>query len=676
MQTIKTIIIASLFCCLCSLTGFCQVITNYARGGVSTSFEIEWTADNFGTIQWQKSTDGGDTWTNINGATRPKYDVIITSDTHYRAKIESQEECEPTYITREVKLVRLTVNTISTLENSAEFEISNIDFKDANIVEYGFCYNLSELNTRNYQDMQKIKVGNSIPTENTFTINCTGLIPNTSYSIRVYFKTEDGSIIYGPNKIVKTQPGIKWTNEDWEISKTAIVAQFELAGYVSTMGNPNVVFKYGTTPSNLQTINVVSLGSNRYASEEITGLAPNTSYLIQAEASFNDGVQTITKEVKTLPDYSNIVVDNTTQPVKHTIRWDATRTLHRISPEGLNTEYPRIIRLNKDTLLCAYHGGSGSDQWQNIYLQKSFDNGRTWTTPTILMDKERSSMGSRYWRFANPEMIKLQNGWILMSFIGNGRPEENENCHVMIITSKDDGETWSDPIIVGRGRTWEPMIVQLPHGELEMLVASEAAWWKTGGTVHQEILFSRSTDNGQTWTAFKRACYSPNRRDGMPVATVLQGNKGILFSIEIVNDDGFGSPSLLHRALNEEWDPTPWNGVSDNRRWKVNMDAHGGAPYILQLPTGEIVLSAHVNGRNGIWQTSYPRVTVGDNNGKNFISHTTLLSNLPANKGAYYNSLFLKDEETVWMVITHSLFEGSIRKQGEIMYLEGKIIAR
>ena len=676
MQTIKTTTITLLFCSLFSLTGLCQVVTSYARGGETTSFEIEWTVDNFGTIQWQRSTDGGNTWTNINRATKPRYQAVVTSDTHYRAKIESQEECEPTYITREVKLVRFAVSLVSVLENSVEFEVSNIDFKDANIVEYGFCYNLSELDTRNYRDMQKIKIANSIPTENTFTVNCNGLIPNTSYSVRIYFKTEDGSTIYGPSRIVETLPGIKWTNEDWEITKTAIVAQFELAGYINTMGSPNVVFKYGTTQSNLQTISTVDLGNNRYASEEINGLAPNTSYFIQAEASFNGETQTITKEVKTLPDYSDIVVDNTTQAIKHIIQWDATRTLHRISPEGLNSEYPRIIRLNKDTLLCAYHGGSGSDQWQNIYLQKSFDNGRSWTDPTILMDKEKSSMGNRYWRFVNPEMIKLQNGWILMSFVGNGRPETNENCHVMVIASKDDGETWSDPIIVGRGRTWEPMIVQLPNGELEMLVASEAAWWQTEGGLHQEILFSRSTDDGQTWTTFKRACYSPNRRDGMPVATVLQGNKGILFSIEIVDDNGFGSPSLLHRSLNEEWDPTPWDGVSDNRRWRVNVNGHGGAPYMLQLPTGEIVVSAHVNGRNNIWQTGYPRTVVGDNNGKNFMSPVTPLPNLPTNQGAYYNSLFLKDEETVWMVITHSLFEGSTRKKGEIMYLEGKIVKR
>lgn len=669
----KSIILIQFIFSSC-LIAFGQMETNYARSGVSTSIEIDWTAYNHGTIQWQSSTDAT-SWNNIQGATNATYTFTPSVDSYYRAEIKSQEECEPTYITKQIKVVQFTVNHLSSTEKSAEFEVSNLNLNGAKVVEYGFCYTLSELNSRSYRDMQTVKAGNEIPSETTFDVVCENLMPGTTYSIRIYFKTEDGSMIYGPGKIAKTLPGLKWTAEDWTISKTTIGACFELADYNSIQGNPNVVFKFGTSSDNLQPINVTNLGNFKYASALVNNLLPNTSYIAQAEATIDGELQIIQKEVKTLPDYSGIVVDNSPTSVKHTISWDATKTLHQISPTGLQAEYPRIIRISQDTLLCSYHGGSGSDHWVNIYLQKSYDNGQTWTEPSVLMDKEKSSIGSRYWRFANPEMIKLKNGWIVMSFIGNGNPETNDNCHVMVITSKDNGQTWSDPIIVGRGRTWEPMIVQLPNGELEMLVASEAAWYP-GSNLAQEIFYSRSTDNGQTWTEFKRASYSPNRRDGMPVAIVMQGNKGILYTIEIVNDGGFGSPSVLHRPLDGEWDGTDWDGVSDDDRWKVDINGHGGAPYMIQLPTGEVVLSAHTNGRNGIWQTSYPRIVVGDSNGKNFTTPVTPLSNLPASEGAYYNSLFLKDENTVWLVVTHSLYEGTTRKKGEIKFLEGKIVEK
>lgn len=652
-----------------------ESVVSYARGGLKTSLEIGWNTSNYGDIQWQISNDNGQTWNNINNATSPVYEFLALNDAFYRAKITTQDLCEPVYVERQVKTVTFNVDVLSTGSNSVDFGISSVNLKDAQIVEYGFAYNLSELNTRNFKDMQRVKAGDIIPGGTSFQLTCNQLQPGSTYSIRVYFKTADGSIIFGPGKIAKTLPGLKWTTENWTITKTSLLGCFELADYTALLGNPNLVFKFGTSENDLQTFDIVEKGNFKYSSQILTNLTPNTTYIMRVEATFDGETHVLSKTVKTLPDYSNVVVDNTSSGVKNTIKWDATKTLVPISPVGLQTEYPRILRVSADTLLCSYHGGSGTDYWVNIYLQKSFDNGKTWTAPTILMDKEKSTIGNRYWRFCNPEMVKLKNGWILMPFTANGNPETNDNCHTLLMISKDNGESWGDPFIVGRGRSWEPMITQLPNGELELFVSSEAAWWGTAGQGPQEILFARSTDNGLTWTSLKRAAYSPDRRDGMPSAVVMQGNKGILFSIEIVNDGGWGSPSLVKRGLNEEWDASPWNNADTNKRWHVPMYAHGGAPYTIQLPTGEIVVMAHVNGRS-VWQTSYPRIAVGDSNGKNFITPVTPLTTLPAAEGCYYNSLFLKDSETVWLVMTHSLYNGSTRVKGEIQYLEGKIIKR
>lgn len=673
MTMFKTIFFFTFLILITSAMG--QTEVSYARLGTTSSLEITWTADNYGTIQWQKSTNQGESWTNITNQTKPVLEFTASGDALYRAQITGQPDCEPLYITREVKTVSFDIELSTITEDSAFFQVSNLNLREAEIVEWGFSFNRSELYPRSYKDMQMVKSGENLPTGSSFEIACGNLLPGTSYSIRLYLKTADGSVIYGPGRIAVTLAGIKWTNENWIITKNSLSACFELAGFNSTMGNPDVQFRFGTSTDNLQSYTVSELGNYKYASETMASLEANTTYFIQALAMVDGDLQVITKQVKTLPDYSNVVVDNTPTSVQHTVKWDNTQTLHRISPEGLQTEYPRIIRVNADTLLCSYHGGTQGDYWVNIYLQKSYDNGRTWTEPTTLLDKEKSVMGQRYWRFCNPEMTKLKNGWILMPFIGNGNPETNDNCHVLIMVSKDKGETWSDPQIIGRGRTWEPMILQLPNDELELYVSSEAQWYGTGSNVYQEILYCRSTDNGETWTQLKRACYSPNRRDGMPVAINMQGNKGILFSVEIVNDGGWGSPTLVHRPLNGEWDETPWDGISDDDRWKVNMNAFGGGPYILQLPTGEIVTSAHVNG-SAVWQTSYARIAVGDSDGKNFTTPVTPITNLPSTQGAYYNSLFLKDNETVWLVVTHSLYDGTTRKKGEIQYIEGKIIEK
>ena len=103
----------------------------------------------------------------------------------------------------------------------------------------------------------------------------------------------------------------------------------------------------------------------------------------------------------------------------------------------------------------------------------------------------------------------------------------------------------------------------------------------------------------------------------------------------------------------------------------------GGAPYCLQLPTGEIVITAYYEKTGSVWQTARPRVYVGDSSGHNF-SHGTLplsgSSPLPYGTGAVCCSLFLKDPETVWLLISKAKYTGSNRDESVIMLLEGKII--
>ena len=84
----------------------------------------------------------------------------------------------------------------------------------------------------------------------------------------------------------------------------------------------------------------------------ITDLLPNTTYFAQAEVIIGGQKQIISKEIKTLPDYSGVAVERT-KSASHTIRWDATQSLQSISPAGLLTEYPRVIRVSEDTLACA-----------------------------------------------------------------------------------------------------------------------------------------------------------------------------------------------------------------------------------------------------------------------------------------------------------------------------------
>jgi hypothetical protein len=274
---------------------------------------------------------------------------------------------------------------------------------------------------------------------------------------------------------------------------------------------------------------------------------------------------------------------------------------------------------------------------------------------------------SSYWRFCNPELRELDNGWILLAYTANGKPETNDNCYVHILTSKDRGSTWEGPLKIVTGRSWEPVIIQLPGGELELFYSSEARWWPDD-VLEQEIHSIRSTDNGQTWSWPEVVAYFPGKRDGMPVPVILQGNKGVIFSIECVNH--WLSPWIIKRDLGGNWelpDPILNNGPT---RWTVSgFSGFGGAPYLIQLPSGETVLSIHTGGVND-WKKSHMEVMIGDNDGRNFRNLTTPYGTLPVNEGAIMNSLFLKDSQTVVAIASRNFSDGS----GAIYWLEGTIV--
>lgn len=652
-----------------------SLVNHYVKASLNATLRLAWTPDNYGTIQWQSSADQGQTWTDISGANSAEYTVKAPARgaVYYRVVVNGDEACEPFVQTHVLNVVSFNVNLAETYATSAVFTVSGLDIPASEVVEYGVCYNYSGLN-RTYTSMQRQAIGKQLPEGDSFEVTCEGLLPSKSYSLRLYFKTKDGSLVYGPGKLVQTLAGLEWTTEDWTITKNAVRARFQLSGYFGA--TPTMKFEFGQ-PGNMKTYTTSAVTGKTmvWQSASITGLQPATDYIARVTATVDGEEQVIEKTVRTWTDYSTYEVDNTVKPVKHRIRWGTRRT--QLNPDNMKAEYPRLLRLNDNELLLAYHGGDGAstnDYWQNIYLQRSYNNGVTWTAPEKYMDKSRTFTTNNWYRFCNPELVKLQNGWVVMSFIGNANPETNDNCQVFVTISKDGGYTWGDPITVMRGRCWEPMIVQLPGGELELLVSSEAAWWQKNNGDNQEIRCARSTDNGQTWTSSIRACYFPGQRDGMPVVVNMQGNQGLLFSIETPTSNI--NPSLVHRSLVQEWETGEWDGVQDDRRW-INTNLQGGcAPYMIQLPTGEIVMCAHQNQNGDVWQTCRSSVSIGDSSGHNFTARTLPFSSLPRGEGAYYCQLFLKDPTHIWLIITHSTYNGTTNTKNVIEYIEGTITER
>ncbi|MCH5219145.1 MAG: exo-alpha-sialidase [Muribaculaceae bacterium] len=640
----------------------------YAVQGQEVKFNITWTSENYGKLQWEQSTDNGETWTAIKDATKPSFSYIMKNDSPslYRVVIEGDPSCPAITEVREVRLVDISGRVAESGSDYINITVSAPLLVDVDLAEYGYAVSLGGLN-RPHTLIERVKVGDSLPGEQ-FVMTCAGLLPGTSYSLRPYFKTADGSVLFGAAKSAKTKDGIAFDSEDWIIEKNTVQIPFSSTTELSE--EPELWF--GADKSSLEKCDIKALGNNKYCSQNLKNLTPGTTYLAVVKARIGEDVFEIEKNVTTWSDYSTFEVDKTVKPVTHGIDWDNTNLIC-LTPDKLQVEYPRMCRVDENKILLAYHGGE-NDAWHNCYLSKSYDNGRTWTDAEEIFNKTNTFLGSGYWRIVNPEMTRLANGWVILTCVANANPETNFNCKVLATISKDGGESWSDPIVVGRGRTWEPQVVQLPNGELELLVSSEATWWEQGGALNQEIVSTRSTDNGLTWTQYKRASYKAGARDGMPVAVVMQGNKGVVFIEESVN--GGIPPTIQHRDLDKEWDTLAWNAQDDKDRWRTGFKTGAGAPYMIQLPTGEFLIMAHSDQTGAVWQTSRPQTALTDNSGHGFYYFKTPLSGnvLPAQCGAYYNSFFLYDDTTVWLLFTKAQYDGDRRVESDIMILPGKIV--
>jgi hypothetical protein len=314
--------------------------------------------------------------------------------------------------------------------------------------------------------------------------------------------------------------------------------------------------------------------------------------------------------------------------------WD-TASLTLVQAGGV---YGRMLRLPDQRILCSYERGS------RVWVRASRDEGRTW-------DTEIPVAAYPFGGAANPEMLVLQNGWILLSY--NERPRDGVHPFTIMTTvSKDNGATWEAPQLVyeaginsGTG-CWEPAQIQLASGEIQLYFANEKPY---PNTTEQEISMVRSLDNAATWSLPQRVSFRPGFRDGMPVPIILPAGKGVVFAIEDNGMAGKFKPAIVD-AAGSRW-PALHTQLPDS--------VYAGAPYLRQFPGGETVLSFQSGeGRlnEGTQNNSQMVVYLGDADATNFTAKSVPFPVAPEASGLW-NAVFIKDEVTV-TAITGTVIDG------------------
>ncbi len=307
-------------------------------------------------------------------------------------------------------------------------------------------------------------------------------------------------------------------------------------------------------------------------------------------------------------------------------------------------------------------------------MRKSTDNGKTWLPhTTVVADGD----DKRYSGFSTPDLLVLKNKWLMLAYTGRGIPDDSLHNNLQIRISKDGGNTWRRPAIVSLGRSWEPGMIQLPTGEIQLFYSNEILSTKNAkGRHEQKVLMISSLSNGHKWSKPRTVAFTPEGRDGMPIPLVLQEDKGILFVLEAVENPT--SPEILWSSLKANWKYEELGSYENGRRWVSSIDPiWGGAPCIIQLPTGETIMSMQTEGGRKIeryteWKKNNVVVMTGNSIGKNFNNLTFPYPDLPVEEGRYFNSIFLVNDTTLALLTTRNYPDD----RSEVFWKEGRIYRR
>ena len=282
--------------------------------------------------------------------------------------------------------------------------------------------------------------------------------------------------------------------------------------------------------------------------------------------------------------------------------------------------YPRLKKINDHSYILFYNTGETGPSVK-------------YTTSTDLVNWEESKFifeQTETTNYATCDATVLDNGDILA--VASFRPKDwgaytsqMDKSGIVLRRSTDGGKTWSDMQTIYLGMNWEPYIMQLTSGEVQVYFTHTAPYTYLYG-YNNNIRSSgaaiiRSHDNGKTWTPnVTGAPYAADRvmqtyigmeqghkffNDQMPVAVQLH-NGNILLACETLN---LQKQFRISVGISYDNWKTPLGIEQEGPSDKFKMTTHGSGPYVAQMLSGETVISYYSDDMN---------LMIGNSNGKNF----------------------------------------------------------
>ena len=346
----------------------------------------------------------------------------------------------------------------------------------------------------------------------------------------------------------------------------------------------------------------------------------------------------------------------------------STYVLLEESITGALPVYPRFVRTTDDEWLMFYHQGNSYTFAGNECSYMRSKDLINWTFESKLFPAydtfdQNGSPNIRMYAGAFP--VLLSNGDILV--VASTRMCNNHlNTHfdngLAFRRSTDGGHTWSAEDFLNIGSNWEPFVIVLPSGKIQVYYTDEDHLVNgvISGTDHGTgVGMVESDDNGATWTPSGRnhhhvirAVWGTNNAgtiytDQMAAVIKLNGTNQLMAATEGKYQPSINATydiSLEWSDENGNWGPLNSRGEGPAKR--KNSVFPGCAPYLAAFPSGETVLSFN----NTSDELFY--MTVGNEKGEDFETPWPVFEGAGYRAGTgFWGSLFRIDSNRILAAI-------------------------
>jgi len=334
--------------------------------------------------------------------------------------------------------------------------------------------------------------------------------------------------------------------------------------------------------------------------------------------------------------------------------------------DGIHTyRIPALATTPQGTLLCVYdmrrRAGRDLQEDIDIGLLRSTDGGQSWEPQRVIMDMhEHGGLPQEQNGCSDPGIVvDPKTGEVFVAAVWTwGRPgthqwskggsepgfEVGKTAQFLMVRSRDDGKTWSEPANLTRELKQEEWILFAPSPQQGIALPDGTLIMPSQGRDEQDRHFSNlmiSHDHGDTWELSPAASYGNTESQA-----VLLGNESIMLNCRTERPTKFRTIAVT-ADLGKTWQPHQTNRNTliepncNGSLYRFDYEEDGAAKHVL--------LFANPHSQTG---RDHHTIRVSFDDGQTWPEEYHLL--LDVGRGAGYPSLSRAGDRHVGIV-----YEGS-----------------